>query len=100
MFDKAGNQTGKADENVVVADTIAPGLEYEYTFTDDQVRKYNNVYYTKGETKVEFTIEEANFDLSLKTADGENISGGPVITVNGKVQDVEWKQIDRTDKWC
>ena len=99
LIDKAGNTTGSSEEYVVVADTIAPGLEYEWTFTDDQVREYNNIYYTKGETKVKFTITEANFDLSLKTADDETAAPAPVLTVNGVAQNITWTQIDGTDKW-
>jgi len=104
LIDKAGNTTGRSEEYVVVTDTIAPGLEYQWTFTDDQVREYNNIYYTKEETKVKFTITEANFDLSLKQATGpagqeETAAPAPVLTVNGVAQNVTWTQIDGTDKW-
>jgi len=99
LIDKAGNTTGRSEQYVVVADTIAPGLEYKWTFTDDQVREYNNIYYTKGETKVKFTITEANFDLSLKTADDETAAPAPVLTVNNVAQNITWTQIDGTDKW-
>ena len=99
LIDKAGNTTGKAEEYVVVADTIAPGLEYQYTFTNDQVRVYNNIFYTQGETKVKFTITEANFDLSLKAAADETVAPAPVLTVNDVAQDITWTQIDGTDKW-
>ena len=104
LIDKAGNTTGRSEEYVIVTDTIAPGLEYQWTFTDDQVREYNNIYYTKEETKVKFTITEANFDLSLKQATGpagqeETAAPAPVLTVNGVAQNVTWTQIDGTDKW-
>ena len=104
LVDKAGNANGRSEEYVVVADTIAPGLEYEWTFTDNQVREYNNIYYTKEETKLEFTITEANFDLSLKQAtvpegQEETATSAPVLTVNGVAQDITWTQIEGTDKW-
>ena len=64
---------------MVLADTIVPGLEYEWTFSDGQVREYGEVYYTQGEAKVKFTIEEANFDLSLVKADDEDAAPVPVM---------------------
>ena len=99
LMDQAGNTASKADEYVVVADTIVPGLEYAYTFTDDLVREYNDIFYTQGETKVKFTIEEANFDLSLKAAEDESVAPAPVLTVNRVEQEVTWTQIKGTDKW-
>ena len=99
LTDNAGNTTGKEDEYVVVADTIAPGLEYEWTFTEDQVREYNNIYYTQGETKIKFTITEANFDLSLKEADDETAAPVPVLSVNGVAQNITWTQTADSDEW-
>lgn len=104
LIDKAGNATVKNDKYVIVTDTIAPGLEYEWTFTDNQVREYNNIFYTQKETKVKFTISESNFDLSLIQATGpagqeENAAPAPVLTVNEIAQNVTWTQIDGTDKW-
>ena len=99
VVDEATNRSEKEDKYVFVADTIAPGLTYKYTFTDNQVREYNDIYYTQGDTKVEFTIEEANFDLSLKTAEDETVAPAPILTVNGVAQDVTWTQTEGTDKW-
>lgn len=87
--DNATNDSSKSDAFVVVADTITPGLDYEWKFTNDQVREYNNIYYTNGEAKVKFTVTEANFDLSEK----------PIFTVNGDVKEISWTQIEGTDKW-
>ena len=99
VTDKAGNGSSMADDKTLVLDTIAPGLEVQYIFTDDQKREYNNTYYTKGETKVQFTIDEANFDLACMTAEDETTNNAPVATVNGDPQEVSWTQIDGTNKW-
>ncbi|MBQ4260115.1 MAG: hypothetical protein IJB84_07660 [Lachnospiraceae bacterium] len=99
LIDKAGNTTGKAEEYVVVADTIAPGLAYEWKFTNDQVRDFEEIFYTKEESEIRYTIEEANFDLSLKAADDESVAPAPVMTVNGEAKDITWAQIAGTDKW-
>ncbi len=81
-----------------MADNITPTLSYKYTFTNDQVNEVNDIYYTQGETRIEFTIDEANLDLSLKKAEGEEAAATPTITVNGNVQDVKWQVIEGTDK--
>ncbi len=99
VMDKAGNDSSKADDKILVVDTVAPGLDVKYIFTDDQKREYNNIFYTKGETRVQFTIDEANFDLTQKTADDESANKTPIATVNNIVQEVSWTQIDGTNKW-
>ncbi len=104
LIDKAGNTTDRSDDYVVVADTIVPGLEYKWEFTDDQVREYNGIYYTQDAAEVEFTIEETNFDLSLIQATGpageeETAAPAPVLTVNGVAQEIDWVQLEGTDKW-
>ncbi len=99
LIDKAGNSAGQEDDYVVVADTIAPGLEYAYIFTNNQVNEHKGIYYTQGDVTVKFTIEEANFDLSLAAATDESAAPAPVLTVNGAAQELSWSQIAGTDKW-
>ena len=89
-MDRAGNDSAKADtDKVVIVDDVTAELSAKYTFTDDQSREYNDIYYTQGETKVTFTIDEANFDVASK----------PVVTVNEESREVTWSQTTGTDKW-
>lgn len=99
VTDKAGWTSSKADGKNLVVDNAAPGLEVKYIFTDDQKREYNNIFYTKDETKIQFTIDEANFDLALMTAAGESKNEAPVVTVNNIAQDVTWTQTPGTNRW-
>jgi len=99
VMDKAGNDSTKADNKVVVLDTIKPGLDVVYTFTGDQSREHNNIYYTQGDTMIEFTIDEANFDLTKILAEGANANTEPVVTVNNIPQNVTWTQTSGTNKW-
>jgi len=90
VMDRAGNDSTKADtDKVVIVDDVTAELSAKYTFTDDQSREYNDIYYTQGETKVTFTIDEANFDVASK----------PVVTVNEETREVTWSQTTGTDKW-
>lgn len=96
----SGRSVNFTGDKTLVVDTMAPEfIVPEYTFSNDQVREYNSIYYTQGETKVKFTIDEANFDLSLKKADDEDAASAPVLTVNGVAQNVTWTQTDGTDEW-
>ncbi len=97
--DNATNAADTTGDKIIIADTIAPGLEYKFEFENSQVKEFNNIYYTQGQTKVEFTITEANFDLSLETEEGMTVAAAPVITVNGVEQETTWTQIVGTDKW-
>ncbi len=99
VTDKAGWTSSKADSKTLVVDNIAPGWDVKYIFTDDQKREYNDIFYTKGATTVQFTIDEANFDLALLTAAGEDKSAAPVVTVNNIAQNVVWTQTPGTNKW-
>lgn len=99
VTDRAGWTTTKADGKNLVVDNVAPGLDVKYFFTDGQNREYGDVYYTKSETTVQFTIDEANFDLALMTAEGETESAAPTVTVNDVPQNVSWTQTEGTNQW-
>lgn len=99
VCDRAGNRATITDERVLVVDDQVPGLTVDYDFTSKQMREYQGIYYTQGDTTVKFTIEEANFDLSLMTAADEEHNQAPVVTVNNEICSVQWNQIEGTDKW-
>ena len=92
VFDKAGNDSSKADGKIIVVDDIAPEIEAKYEFVEDTFREENNIYFTQNETKITFTINEANFDLIEEKE-------FPVVKVNGEVKDVEWTRVGETDNW-
>ncbi len=98
--DRADNQTQMSDTCMLVVDTKVPNiLPVEYEFTSNQMNEHNCIYYTQGDINITFTIEEANFDLSLMTADGEEQNAAPVVTVNGEAQEMTWEQTEGTDQW-
>ena len=88
-YDNATNMDTCYENQVIVVDDITPELNAEYTFVDGKYNEFNDIYYTQGETKVEFTITEANFDRAE----------APVITVNNVEQSVEWTNTNGTDDW-
>lgn len=100
VIDKAGNENTADDDKVLVVDTIEPQfIKANYFFTNEQKSEYNNIYYTQDKVEVNFTIEEANFDLSLLKAEDDTGDYAPVITVNDVKQSVEWTKIEGTDQW-
>ncbi len=98
-FDHAGNNSKGENEIVAVLDTKIPGLDVDYTFTNNQMREYSGIYYTQGDTLVTYTIDEANFDLSLLKDKDETDAPAPLITVNGKAQTVTWEKTEGTNLW-
>ena len=99
VTDKAGNMQTKADGKTLVLDDTDPVLNVEYLFNSKQNREYNNIFYTQDTTTVRFTIDEANFDLSLLTATGASKNKAPVATVNSTERAVTWTQVEGTNKW-
>ncbi len=94
VTDKATNESSLADGKVIVTDTKTPGIVVDYTFTNNQKRVENNIFYTQGETDIDFAITEANFDVAEK----------PVVTVSKDdgepvAQNVVWTETDGKDEW-
>lgn len=56
VFDKSGNKNSLTDENVVVVDNIAPGINVTYDNNDAFYEKYYN-----DDRVATITIDEANF---------------------------------------
>ncbi len=88
-YDHATNMDTCYENQVIVVDNITPELDVQYTFVDGKYKEFNDIYYTQGDTKVTFTINEANFDKAET----------PVVTVNGVEQQVEWNNTNGTDNW-
>lgn len=99
VTDRAGWIATKADGKNLVVDSIAPGLDVKYIFANGQNREYEDIYYTQGKTTLRFTIDEANFDLALLTAEGEEKNAAPVVTINDVPQNVTWTQTEGTNQW-
>ncbi len=102
-YDNSGRNTEKADGRVIVVDHADPVLTPTYIFTDNVSNEKNGIYYTQDKTTVQFKINEANFDLSLKAAKDEEKAPAPVVTVTvaGATTEVEldWTRVDGTDNW-
>ena len=81
--DMAGNTTKYSDGKTVVVDSVVPNLDVEYDYFGLN-RKSNNIIYTNDKVTVNFTLEAANFDLSV----------APVVKVNGEEQVVVWNSND------
>ncbi len=88
-YDHATNMDTCYENQVIVVDDITPELDVQYTFIDGEYQEFNDIYYTKGETKVTLAINEANFDKAET----------PVVTVNNVEQQVVWNNTNGTDEW-
>ena len=86
MFTAFALPENKGEGVKKVVDTGVSGLEASYTFINDQCNEYNDIYYTQGETKIDFTVAQAIFNTDL-------------IKVNNIVRDVAWTPVDGEDKW-
>ncbi len=93
-FDKAGNMKDETDENCIVVDNIAPGINIVYDNKDSKYKKY-----FKNNRTATITINEANFfqndldDGLLVITVGKVLNDGvetvtnvkPIFTKNGDV---------------
>ncbi len=88
--DVSGRTYTTTTEKVLVLDTKDPNLKnVVYEYMSGQHGEDNGIFYTQGDVKITFTIEETNFDLS----------DAPIFSVDNAEKVLDWTQDQTTGNW-